>query len=197
MASESTTSFFGDRRRSAEPPPPLDPELTPEQAALIAETCSKSGVVWLRPSDGVRDQLAWHVWHADAVHVVYGVDEQMLPLLSGAVEVIARSKDTGARLVRFLARAELLTARSPEWEAAADALSAARLNARDTAGQRERWASGGLISRLVPVRMLESGAGDAGTPSGAAAPPRSGATTFSGWRPWHLGGRPLSRRGTH
>lgn len=197
MASESTTSFFGDRRRAAPPPPPLEPDLTPEQAALIAETCSKSGVVWVRPSDGVRDQMAWHVWHADAVHVVYGVDEQMLPLLSGAVEVTVPSKDTGSRSVRFLARAELLPAQSPEWIAAADALSASRLNARDTAEQRERWASGALISRLVPVRMLESGPGDSATPSYATRPARSGATTFTKWQPWHLGGRPARRRGTH
>jgi hypothetical protein len=195
VTAESITSFFGDRRRGDTPDVPLDPELTPEQAALIAETCSKSGVLWLRPSDGVRDQLAWHVWHDDAVHVVYGVDEQMLPLLSGAVEVTARSKDNGTRLVRFLARAELLEARSPAWESAADALSASRLNARDTAEQRERWASGGLISRLVPVRLLASGPGEQASPVGAEPPARTGATTAN-WRPWHLGGRPRQRRGT-
>ncbi len=195
MPSESITTFFGDRRRTAAPPPPLEPELTPEQAALVAETCTKSGVVWVKPSDGVRFQLAWHVWHADAVHVVYGVDEQMLPLLSGAVEVIVRSKDTGQQAVAFLARAEVLPARSPEWEAAADALSASRLNARDTDEQRERWASGALISRLVPVRVLQAAPGDGATPSGAERVPENPATT-TGRRPWHLAGRPERRRGT-
>ena len=195
MGTESITTFFGDRRRTPAPPPPLEPELTPEQAALIAEACTKSGVVWVRPNDGVRFQLAWHVWHADAVHIVYGVDEQMLPLLSGAAEVIVRSKDTGARVVAFLARAEVLPARSPEWEAAADALSATRLNARDTEEQRERWASGGLISRLTPVRLVQAAPGDAASPSGAAPVPPSAATTTSR-RPWHLGGRPEERRGT-
>jgi hypothetical protein len=195
VPSESITTFFGDRRRTAAPPPPLEPELTPEQAALVAEACTKSGVVWVKPNDGVRFQLAWHTWHADAVHVVYGVDEQMLPLLSGAVEVIVRSKDTGGRVVAFLARAEVLPAGSPEWEAAATALSAARLNARETAEQRERWASGGLISRLLPVRLLQSSPGDDASPSGAAPVPPNPATT-TGRQPWHLGGRPGSRRGS-
>jgi hypothetical protein len=195
VPTESITTFFGDRRRSVAPPPPLEPELTPEQSALVAESCTKSGVVWVKPSDGVRFQLAWHVWHADAVHLVYGVDEQMLPLLNGAVEVIVRSKDSGAQVVAFLARAEVLPARSPEWEAAAAALSAARLNARDTAEQRERWASGGLISRLTPVRLHRSAPGDDATPSGAVPVPPSPATT-TGRQPWHLGGRPARRRGT-
>lgn len=195
MGTESITTFFGDRRRSPQPPPPLEPELTAEQAALIAEACTKSGVIWVRPNDGVRFQLAWHVWHADAVQVVYGVDEQMLPLLTGAVEVIVRSKDTGSRVVAFLSRAEVLPARSPQWEAAADALSAARLNARDSAEQRERWASGGLISRLTPVRQLGVAPGDDTSPSGAEPVPPSGAAT-TGRQPWHLNGRPDRRRGT-
>jgi hypothetical protein len=195
VPTESITTFFGDRRRSAAPPPSLEPELTPEQAALVAEACNKSGVVWLKPSDGVRFQMAWHAWHDDAVVVVYGVDEQMLPLLSGPVEVIVRSKDTSGRVVAFLARADLLPARSPEWEAAADALSAARLNARDTDAQRERWASGALLSRLVPVRMLQVSPGDDSTPAGAEPVAPSPATTL-GRRPWHAGGRPDERRGT-
>jgi hypothetical protein len=195
VPTESITTFFGDRRRSAAPPPPLESELSGDQAALVAEACSKSGVVWVKPNDGVRFQLAWHAWHADAVHVVYGVDEQMLPLLSGAVEVIARSKDNGSQLVAFLAQAEVLPAGSPEWEAAADALSAVRLNARDTAEQRERWASGGLLSRLAPVRLQRVSPGDDASPAGATAVPPSPATT-TGRQPWHLGGRPHQRRGT-
>jgi hypothetical protein len=195
VTAETGTTFFGDRRRDRTSEVSLEPELSAEQAALVAEVCAKTGVVWLRPADGVREQLAWHVWHADAVHVVYGVDEQMLPTLSGPVEVTARSKDTGARAVRFLARAEVLAAGSAEWEAAATALSGARLNARDTDGQRERWANGGRISRLTPVRLLASGPGNASTPSGAQPPARTGATTVT-WRPWHAAGRPVRRRGT-
>jgi hypothetical protein len=189
------TDFFGDRRHGVSTDLAVEPELSPDEAALIAESTAKSNVIWVRPSDGVRDHLAWHVWHADAVHVIYGVDEQMLPQLAGMVEVTARSKDNGARSVRFLARADALPTGSPEWDAAADALSASRLNARDTDTQRERWAAGCRICRLTPIRMLSSGAGDADAPSGSRPPARTGATTIS-WRPWHLGGRPARRRGT-
>jgi hypothetical protein len=189
------TDFFGDRRHGTGDDVAIEADLSLDESALIAESCAKSNVIWIRPSDGVRDHLAWHVWHDDAVHVVYGVDEQMLPQLIGTVDVTARSKDTGARSVRFLARAEELTTGSPEWDTAADALSASRLNARDTDTQRERWATGCRICRLTPLRVVSAGAGDVDTPSGSRPPARTGATTIS-WRPWHLGGRPARRRGT-
>jgi hypothetical protein len=189
------TDFFGDRRKGVRQDGDIDPDLSPAEAALIAECCSKSGIVWVHPSDGLREHMAWHVWHADAVHVIHGVDEQLLPDLAGTVEVTARSKDGGAGAVRFLARAETIPTGSPEWDAAADSLSGARLNARDTDSQRERWASGCRICRLTPLRVLTSGAGGADTPSGSRPPARTGATTV-GRRPWHLGGRPARRRGT-
>src|SRR5512144_854505 len=135
-------------------PPGLPPAgLSPMDAALIAEACSKSNVLWVRTVGTTRNHLAWHVWYDDAVYVVYGVDEQMLPLMSGQVEVVVPSKDTGARLVTFVAQADILPARSPEWEAAATALSAARLNATDPDTQRDRWASGTLVTRLTPVQL--------------------------------------------
>lgn len=168
--------------------------LTPSDAALIAEACSKSGVLWVRTVESTRRYLAWHVWHADAVHVVYGIEEQTLPLMSGQVEVVVPSKDSHARLVTFVAQAELLPARSPEWEAAADALSAARLNTRDPDRQRDRWASGTLITRLVPVYLTSSGAGNDLMSSGALPPAESGATSLGEYQPWHLRGRAGARR---
>jgi len=186
---ESVASFFGDRRRVAPSPVPQDPDLSTEQSALIAEACTKSGVVWLRPYDAERAVCAWHVWHEHAVHVIYGVDEQMLPLLSGIVEVTVPSKETHGRLVTYLARADLLAARSPEWDAAADALSAKRLNALDPASQRERWAAGTLITRLTALHVVSEGAGRLDEPSGAAPPPAAAGTTRGDYAPWHLGGR--------
>ena len=85
------------------PPPPPAFTLTPHEAALIAEVCAKSSVLWIRTPDEDRHHAAWYVWHADAVHLVHGDGEQRLPLLEGEVEVVARSKETGARLVRFVA----------------------------------------------------------------------------------------------
>jgi hypothetical protein len=188
--SETVASFFGDRRRVGAPAAlPPEPDLTPEQLALITEACTKSGVLWLRPHDADRAVCAWHVWHAGAIHVIYGVDEQMLPLLSGIVEVTVPSKQTRARLLTFLTRADLLPARSPEWEAAADALSAKRLNSHDPASQRERWAAGTLVTRLEPLHVVAAGAGAAEEPSGAAPPPPAAGTTRGDYAPWHLGGR--------
>lgn len=204
---ESLATFFAVEAEEVVAPPepvPVEPEpvppapaaftLTPHEAALIAETCAKSSVLWLRTPEENRHHPAWYVWHADAVHLVHGNGEQGLPLLDGEVEVVARSKETGARLVRFVALAEeLLPAGSPEWDAAAAALAAARLNATDAAGQRERWASGALIARLSPLRMLAGGPHEPRDDDGQRrAPVATGATT-NGRRPWHLGGRPQRR----
>src|SRR3954454_2973341 len=82
--------------------------LTPEQLALVAEGCTRSGVVWLRPEGAVGHRLPWHVWHDGAVHVVAGGGEQELPVLEGVVEVVVPSKDAGSRLATVAARAERL-----------------------------------------------------------------------------------------
>jgi hypothetical protein len=162
--------------------------LTPQDAALIAETCVRSDIIWIKGADADRHQAAWHVWYDDAVCVLFGVGEQMLPLLAGEVEVIARSKDTGARLVRFVATAEQLPASGPAWQGATAVLAGKRLNAEDPAGQRSRWASGVIVTLLRPTSLLASGGGDDDTPSGAAPPPGGPATTI-GRTPFHLGGR--------
>ena len=162
--------------------------LSPEEAALVAEACTRSDLVWLRAAGEKRHQGAWHVWHDDAVCVVYGTGEQMLPLLSGEVEVVARSKDSGAQVIGFLAQVDTLTSRTPEWDAAAQALSAVRLNAVDLPGQRERWANGALISLLRPVAVTVAARGDDDTPAGSAPPPGGPGTTLKR-RPFHLGRR--------
>jgi hypothetical protein len=96
--------------------------------------------------------------------------------------------------VTFVAQADILPARSPEWEAAATALSASRLNATDSDAQRDRWASGTLVTRLTPVHLSAAGAGDDGTASGATVPPGSEASTVGEHQPWHLRGRARARR---
>jgi hypothetical protein len=188
------TTTNPDIPASAPPAPALSTAtpsggLTPEQEALIAEACTKSSVLWVRTVGSPRHHLAWHVWKDGVAYVVYGVEEQMLPLLSGQVEVVVRSKDTSSRLVTFVAQADILPARSPEWDVAAEALSASRLNARDGDRQRDRWASGTLVTRLTPVYLAASGAGDDRTPSGSVPPPESPATTVTSHQPWHLRGR--------
>jgi len=162
--------------------------LSPVEAALVAEACTRSDLVWLRSGSEGRHHAAWHVWHDDAVCIVYGTGEQMLPLLSGEIEVIARSKESGAQVIGFLAQVDTLTSRSPEWDAAAQALSSARLNAVDLPQQRERWATGGLISLLRPVAVTVAARGHEDTPSGALPPPGGPGTTLNR-KPFHLGGR--------
>lgn len=185
---ETLVSFFGDRRPGPATAVPASPELTDEQRAVIAEACSKSGVAWLRAVDDTRRRLAWQVWHADAVHVVYGVGEQLLPMLTGHVEVSVPSKQNRSTVVVFLARARILAPDSPQWQDAAQALRSKRLNTVDTDDQLTRWAQGCLISRLDPVHVVSVGSGAADAPSGAE-PPRPATGTTTGWRPWHLGGR--------
>ncbi len=161
--------------------------------ALVAEGCTRSGVVWLRPAGVERHHLAWHVWHENAVHVVAGGGEQELPALTGAVEVVVPSKDAGSRLATVLAEGRVLAPGTGEWSAAVQALSAKRLNDRDLPGQRDRWARSATVTRLEPVRLLGAGAGGDDTPAGRVRPPAEGSTT--GRRPWHLGGRSRRRRG--
>jgi hypothetical protein len=162
--------------------------LSPVEAALVAEACSRTDMVWIKADEAGRFLAAWHIWHDDAVCVVYGTGEQVLPLLSGEVEVMARSKDTGAAVIGFRAQVDTLTSHTPEWEAAATALAAARLNATDLDQQRQRWASGGVISLLRPVAVTVAARGDDDTPSGSAPPPDNPGTT-EGRRPFHFGGR--------
>lgn len=186
---ETLISFFGERRPGTPAPVVPDPPvLTDEQRAVIAEACSKSGVAWIRTGDDGTRRLAWQVWHDGAVHVVYGVGEQMLPMLTGHVEVSVPSKENHATLVVFLARAQILAAHSARWQEAAEALRAKRLNTVDVDAQLERWAQGCLISRLEPVHLLALGPGGADAPSGAQRP-RPTANTTTHRRPWHLGGR--------
>ncbi len=165
--------------------------IAPVEAALIAQVCTRSDVVWVRPVDEQRHNLVWHIWHDDAIAVITGEGEQFLPPLGEAVEVTARSKETGARVVTFLCRAMSLRPGTPEWDAAAQALSAARLNHSGTDEQLERWQSSATIWLLRPVNVTEAVSGTDRTPSGRMAPPQGPGTTLRRL-PFHLGRR--SRR---
>lgn len=116
--------------------------------ALIEEGAKKSGVLWIALPSGPR--LAWHVWHEGAIYVVTGGEEQSLPGLTEApeVEVILRSKDNGAELVRFPASVEVVDQAAAGQAVAA--LARERLNARDAAGLLDRWAARSAVVRLTP-----------------------------------------------
>jgi hypothetical protein len=162
--------------------------IAPVEAALIAQVCTKSDVVWVRGVLQERHHLVWHVWHDDSICIVSGPGEQELPPPGDTVEVVARSKETGARVVTFLARARTLEPRSPEWEAAAHDLSAARLNQADTSDQLQRWAQHCSIVQVRPVNVTNAVSGDDASPDGRTQPPRGPGTTLNR-TPFHLSRR--------
>ncbi|GAA4357777.1 hypothetical protein [Angustibacter luteus] len=158
--------------------------------ALVAEAASKGGMLWVRPRGQSRAWGVWHEWHEGAVLVVSGPGEQELPELDGDVDLVLRSKDTGARLVTVAAVAEVLDASGEEWLAAAGALAPGRLNsAALPADLPEHWrTTGARITRITPTSQALEQPGRYDDASGAAAPAPSTATT-STWRPFHAGGR--------
>jgi hypothetical protein len=114
--------------------------------AAVEEGAKKSSVLWLELPGGPR--LAWHVWHEGAIYVVTGGPEQDLPGLAEAeeIEVILRSKDNGARLVRFPALVAVVD--QAENAEVVALLARERLN-----GSSERWAAESLVVRLTPQEM--------------------------------------------
>ncbi len=158
-------------------------------AALLAEAATKSGLVWLRPAGQTRSWPAWHVWLDGSVLVVGGAGEQQLPALRGPVDVLVRSKESGARLITVSTSASEVTPDDEGWDAAAAALAAGRLNAPVLpAALADRWRGTAVLTRLTPAGPALERPGRYDDASGAAAVEPAPGTT-SGWRPWHLGGR--------
>ncbi|MER5973952.1 hypothetical protein ABT112_30280 [Streptomyces sp. NPDC002055] len=148
--------------------------------ALIEEATKKSGLIWVRGSDGAvaPARSLWHLWLDGAACLVGdGPGEQPftgLGLTDGAAaEVTVRSKDKGGRLVSWPARVTELAPGSEGWQAAVDELKGKRLNAPDAERIADRWA------RECRVLRLEPAGAPAGLPDGslAAVPPQSPATT--------------------
>ncbi|KWW99284.1 Uncharacterized protein LI90_918 [Carbonactinospora thermoautotrophica] len=156
--------------------------------ALIEEACKKNGLIWLSAGEGERPRAAWHVWHDGAAYVVGGGAEQPLPELPGMVRVSVRSKDNGGRLVTWLARAVPVAPGTEEWQAAVAQLAGKRLNAPDTEGLPERWATESRVIRLEPTGQLVEHPGATPEDSEAVPPPPSPATT-RGRLPFVLGRR--------
>src|SRR5262249_21405458 len=101
--------------------------------ALIAELGKKTSVCWLRYSvydEPVREHGVWHVWHDDALALVSGGTEQVLPFIEDAtsVEVTMRSKDNGGRLVTWVGAPSRLLPADDRWETTVAALASARIS---------------------------------------------------------------------
>src|SRR5262245_59355774 len=99
--------------------------------SLAEEATRKSGLIWVRGTDGARP--LWHVWWEGAAYVLGdGPGEQPLPpgLVDGArAEVTVPSKDKRGRVVSWTAEVGELAPGSPEWTAAVAELKGKRLNA--------------------------------------------------------------------
>jgi hypothetical protein len=171
--------------------PPAEAPPTASATALFAEAAAKSSVMWV-DVPGDRPWQVWHAWADDTVYLVSGPGEQQLPWLPESVTLLLRSKDSGGLLLAVEATVREVRREDPDWAAATEALRAGRLNATDD--MVTRWASECTVRALRPFGAPLQGPGDYPSHSGAAPVPQSAATT-TGWRPWHLGGRPLRRRG--
>lgn len=159
---------------------------------LLAAAAGKAGLLWVLPDADAgrpRAQPLWHVWHADAVHVVVGGGEQPDPFAGTDVATLRLpSKDTGGALVDVAVRAVDLTPGTAGWDDAAAALKASRLNATESATLLIRWAAGSRLLRLEPTEE-----------AGRVTSRRPGAVSVDvedvrprGWRPM----RSRLRRGT-
>jgi len=168
---------------------PPDPPVN--VTALFAEAATKSGLMWVEvPGD--RAWPFWHAWTGDTVYAVSGPGEQTLPWLPEEVRLVARSKDTGGRLLTVHATTREVAPAEPEWAVATEALKAERLNA--TGDLLARWAEVCTVRAFTPFGAPLEAPGSYSTTSGAAPVPPSSATTAT-WRPWHWRGRPRRRRG--
>lgn len=176
--------------------------------ALVEETCRKSALVWLRPAttdsthgtdgtDGTvpRSVPVWHVVLDGAVHVVGGGLEQPLPPVGEGeeVEVTVRSKDTGGRLLTYVATVTRIRPEDPAWSTVVPELHAKRLNSPDGELQPERWARESTVLRLDATGRLVESPGHLSSRSHAAEPPGSPATTRDAL-PFVVGRRARRRR---
>ena len=116
--------------------------------ALVEAAGKASAVLWVRQSGAAR--AAWYAWVDGAAVVVHEGDEQSLPGLREAtrVELVLRSKDTGALLLVVPARVVRLEPGTPGYDSAVAALHAARQSA--PADVLSRWAAASLVTRLEP-----------------------------------------------
>jgi hypothetical protein len=164
-------------------------------AALVDEACRRSSLVWLRPLTADRATAVWHVVTDGAVHVVGGGREQQLPDLAEGdqVEVTVRSKDTGARLVTFVATVSEVRPPDDAWAGVVADLHAKRLNPPDGEAQPQRWARESRVLRLAPTGRVLERPGHVSHRSHAAEPPGSPATT-RGPLPFVIGRRARRRR---
>jgi hypothetical protein len=160
--------------------------------SLVGDAVKKSGLVWIQPATGGRAFGVWHVWQDGHLYVLTGPGEQLLPPPDKRMIVITRSKDSGARVVSWVAATDTVAPGSPEWDAVLPSLLGGRLNLRDADTAGERWARECTVYRFAPTGEVMETAAEPSTTSHAAPPPAAPQRTRVP-RPLHLRGRPSQR----
>jgi hypothetical protein len=124
----------------------------PPTPTLIAEATRRSGVVWVS-ADGTGPRLVWHLWHADALYLVGGGDEQVLPPLTDHAVVVVRSKASQTdQVVRWEADVSPVQPGTELWDEVVPLLVGERLNAPAIEGLAGRWAQECVVLRLAPAQ---------------------------------------------
>ncbi len=171
------------------PAPAEEPPANP--LALAEAALNAAGIIWIEVPDE-RPYTVWHAWVAGSdgqpgtAYVVNGPGEQTLPWLPSQVTLNLKSKDTGGRLTRVAAKAEVIKPDDPRWEAAAAALSSGRLNSTDDV--LTRWREQCTITALTPVGTPLEQPTQPDESSGVQRITGSKGTTAT-WKPWHIRGR--------
>lgn len=171
-------------------------------SALTEKALSTSGVLWVGASG--HERATWFATGpadgplAGQVLLVSGGIEPDLGELAEGTRLVLRSKGDGGRLLTLRVQARRLDPGDPgesgdpgdsEWQVAADALRAERLNAPTDVVAT--WRAGSTLWALLPFGTPEQAPGTPGPdPQGRVGGPvgASDATTPVR-RPWHLGGR--------
>ena len=167
---------------------PHGPDARAAVGRLVAEATNKGGLIWIRPEGSPLSSPAWHAWIEADAYVVVGGAEQPLPELVHAqhAEVTVPSKDTGGRVITWLAAVSRVVPESEEWHRVLPVLTAKRLNALDRHELPQRWARESTVLRLAPTGEVSQLPGAMPIDGGAAAP-RSTPATTSGRLPFVLG----------
>jgi hypothetical protein len=152
----------------------MDADLPP----LVAEAMKKAPLVWVEIA-GHGAAPAWCVWNDGAAYVVSGPGEQPVPGLADSTrcDVIVRSADTLARIVRWPAAVSTVEPGTPEWDATVPTLLAKRLNLADAEDAAQRWARECRVSRLAPAGEPDEAGDSLPDRSHRAAPPLTPAAT--------------------